>query len=277
MKVIVKIGGGSDSDAASIAADVAALTAAGHRTVLVHGGSIAIERLADRLDVPQRVLVAPDGVTSRYTDQPTLDVITLALRGQVAPGLVAAFARAGVTAAALSGTDGAILRARRKRAHRATVDGRTMIVRDNHSGVVSGVNTGLLESLLDAGVIPVVGPPALDENGRTVNVNADRAAAAVAAAFGADLLVMLTGAPGVLRDPADDGSVLANCEIPPGGAGLPWAKGGMALKLIAAAEALRGGVGEVRIADGRGRHPVRAALDGAGSRVRLAEEAEVVR
>lgn len=269
MNIVVKIGGGNVADTASIAADVARLTGDGHRVLIVYGGSADIERLARRLGVPQRVLVAPDGITSRYTDQATLEVITLALSGEVAPRLVAAFARQGISAVGLSGLDGGTLRARRKRAHRAVVDGRTVIVRDNHSGVVSDVNVNLLKTLLDAGTVPVVGPPAIDTDGYPVNVNADRAAAAIAVALGAHMLVILTGAPGILRDATDESSIMSRCEVVPDEASGPWAEGGMGIKLIAAAAALQGGVRSVRIADGRVDHPVRRALNGEGSEVVL--------
>lgn len=269
MNIVVKIGGASDVDTGTIAADIAQMVRAGHRVVVTHGGSADIERLARRLGVPQRQLVAPDGITSRYTDPATLQVVTLALSGEVAPRLVAAFAREGITAAGLSGLDGTILRARRKRAHRAIVDGRTVIVRDNHSGVVTDVNRSLLDALLDEGIVPVVGPPALAEDGQPVNVNADRAAAAIAAALGTTVFIMLTGAPGVLRDARDETSVMARCEVTPEGQSGPWAEGGMGIKLVAAAAALRGGVLSVRIADGRGEHAVRRALNGEGTQIAL--------
>jgi acetylglutamate/LysW-gamma-L-alpha-aminoadipate kinase len=113
----------------------------------------------------------------------------------------------------------------------------------------------------------VVSPPALDEHGEPVNVDADRVAAALAAALGADQLVLLTGAPGVLADPGDETSVLSTYEVPATGAPGGFAGGGMALKLVAAREALVGGVKSVRIADGRASAPVSRALAGAGTEV----------
>jgi acetylglutamate/LysW-gamma-L-alpha-aminoadipate kinase len=267
---VVKCGGNPDVDPAGICADVARLVHQGESVVLVHGGSGEIARLAGRLGVPQRTLVAPDGVSARYTDPAMLEVVVLALAGAVKPKIVAALSRLGVPSVGLTGLDGGMLRAVRKPAVRSVVDGRTVLVRDNHSGQIGDVRTDLLETLLRNGFVPVVSPPAIDEQDRPVNVNADRVAAALTVALGADRLVLLTGAPGVLADPGDDTSVQRTYEVPPTGAPAAFARGGMALKLVAAREALAGGVTSVRIADGRVPDPVRRALDGSGTTVTMA-------
>ncbi|QGZ50773.1 [LysW]-aminoadipate kinase [Streptomyces sp. QHH-9511] len=268
---VVKCGGNPAVDAAGICADIARLVHEGHSILLVHGGSGEIGRLAGRLDVPQRTLVAPDGVSTRYTDPDTLDVVVLALAGAVKPRLVAELARHHVPAVGLTGMDGGMLRARRKAAVRAVVDGRTVLVRDNHSGRIATVHPELPLTLLRAGYVPVVSPPAIDEHDQPVNVDADRAAAALATALGADQLLLLTGAPGVLADPGDPTSVRSSVRIAPSGAPDPSATGGMALKLIAAREALAGGVTTVRIADGRTPDPVSRALAGADTTVHVAD------
>jgi acetylglutamate/LysW-gamma-L-alpha-aminoadipate kinase len=270
--IVVKCGGARGVAEGQVCADVAALLRDGHRVVLAHGGSADIERLAARLGVPQRRLVAPDGVVARYTDDATLEVLTLALAGAVKPRLVELLAREGVAAVGLTGLDGGLLLARRKAAQRALVDGRLVVVRDSHAGSLVGVNAQLLHALLGAGFLPVVSPPALADDGGAVNVDADRAAAAVAVALRASTLVLLTRAPGVLRDPADESSALGTCTLPPSGSPPAWAEGGMALKLVAAREALLEGVREVVVADGAGERPVLAALGGGGTRIELERE-----
>ncbi len=267
--IVVKCGGNPAVNAADICADIARLVHEDHSILLVHGGSGEIARLAGRLGVPQRTLVAPDSVSTRHTDPETLEVVVLALAGAVKPKLVAELSRHQVRAVGLTGMDGGMLRARRKSAVRAVVDGRTVLIRDNHSGRIAHVDTELPRALLRAGFVPVISPPAVDEQGHPVNVDADRAAAALAAALGADQLLLLTGAPGVLADPADPTSVQSAVQISPTGAPDPSATGGMALKLIAAREALDGGVATVRIADGRISEPVRRALAGAGTTVHI--------
>lgn len=264
--VVVKCGGNAAVDPLAVCQGIAKLVAEGHRCVLVHGASADIERLAARLRVPSRGLTTPEGVTSRFTDDAMLEVVTLALTGIAKPRLVAALVNAGVPAVGLSGLDGGLVRARRARPRRTVVDGRTVLTRGGHAGRVVGVERRLLRALLDSGYLPVVSPPALAEDGRPVNTDADRVAAAVAVAMSAHTLVFLTGAPGVLADPTDHRSVRATYSVPPEGVPADVA-GGIALKLIAAREALDGGVSTVRIADGRAGKDIAAALSSGGTRV----------
>jgi [amino group carrier protein]-L-2-aminoadipate 6-kinase len=248
---VVKCGGALDPG--PVCADVAR---SGGRVVVVHGGAPDIASLAAELGVPQRTLVSPAGVRSRHTDPATLDVVTLAMTGRAKPRLLRALAAHGARPVGLTGLDAGLLRARRKAARRAVSGGRTVIVRDDHSGRVVSVAPDVLRTLLDAGFTPVVSPPATGEDGRPLNVDADRAAAAIAAELKADRLLLLTAAPGVLADVADEASVLARCALPAGGPVPHAASGGMHRKLIAAREALLGGVREVLVADGRIDRPV---------------------
>lgn len=252
---VVKCGGNAAVDPAGICADVARMVHEGRRVVVVHGGSSDIRDLIDRLGIKDRKITSPDGVTTRYTDAETLEAVTLALAGRAKPRLVTELVRDGVQAVGMTGLDGGLLVAKRKKAHRAILDGRKVLVRDNHSGTVHKVNKKLLLSMLEAGITPIISPPALAEDGRPVNADADRVAAAVASALDASTLIMLTGAPGVLADPDDEASVVPVVALAPEGPP-PRLGGGMAMKLIAAREALRGGVRRVLIADGRKRQPL---------------------
>jgi [amino group carrier protein]-L-2-aminoadipate 6-kinase len=267
--MVIKCGGHASVDPAAVCADVAWLRAAGTAVVCVHGGSAEIERLAAGLSVPLRRLASPDGMSARYTDEATLDVVCLALAGRVQPRLVMALLRAGVPAVGLSGVDGGLLRGRRRTAQRVLAGGRQAIVRDDRSGRVTAVNTELLSALSAAGFVPVISPPVLGEDGAMLNADADRVAAAVAGAIGASTLLMLTGAPGVLADPADPASVLADCAVPPQGPP-PLRGGGIGVKLLAARDALAAGVPAVLVADGRADQPVRRALAGEATRVTMA-------
>jgi acetylglutamate/LysW-gamma-L-alpha-aminoadipate kinase len=262
--VVVKVGGTLAGDVDAVSRDLAELVAQGTRPVVVHGGSADIAALTSRLGLPDRRLVSPDGMATRHTDEAALEAITLAMCGITKPRLVGALNAVGVAAVGLTGLDAGLIRARRKHTHRAVVDGRTVLVRNNHSGRVSRVNTELLRTLLTAGLVPVLSPPVLAEDGRPVNADADRVAAAVAGALGAETLILLTGAAGVLADPDDPGSTLTELSVEPDA--LPaYAGGGMRMKLIAATEALHAGVGQVLIGDGRVRHPIRQAVSGESS------------
>jgi [amino group carrier protein]-L-2-aminoadipate/L-glutamate 6-kinase len=254
---VVKCGGALDPG--PVCADVARLRADGQRVVVVHGGAPEIARLAAELGVPARTLVSPSGVTSRHTDLATLDVITLAMAGRAKPRLLRNLAAHGVRAVGLTGLDGGLLRARRKPAQRSVAGGRVVVVRDDYSGRVVDVATDVLHALLEGGFTPVVSPPAAGEDWQPLNVDADRAAAAIAGALRAGRLLLLTGVPGVLTDPADEGSVLARCALPADGAAPHAATGGMHRKIVAAREALRRGVPEVIIGDGRVTRPLTQA------------------
>jgi acetylglutamate/LysW-gamma-L-alpha-aminoadipate kinase len=268
---VIKCGGTAGVVPSAVCAGVADLARDGHQALLVHGGSADVARLAARLGVRLRDLVTPSGVTTRRTDAETLEVVMLALAGQAKPALLIELARLGVPAVGLTGLDAGLLAARRKAALRAIEHGRNVIVTDDHSGHMRSVGTRLLRLLLDAGIVPVVSPPALAEDGRPVNVNADRVAAMTAAALGAERLVLLTAVPGVLAEPGNLASLLPEYRLP--SEADPAIRGGMTIKLVAAGEALRGGVPEVRIADGRTTEAVRLALRGSGgTRVTLGDQ-----
>jgi [amino group carrier protein]-L-2-aminoadipate 6-kinase len=251
---VVKLGGALDPG--SICADVARLRAQGQDVVIVHGGAPEITRLAGQLGVPIKTLLSPSGVTSRYTDLDVLDVITMAMTGRAKPRLLRALATHGVRGVGLTGLDGGLLVARRKTAQRSIVDGRLILVRDDYSGRVVNVAGDVLRLLLDGGLTPVVSPPAAADDGHPLNVDADRAAAAIAVALGARRLLLLTAAPGVLTDPGDESSVLPRCVLPADGQVPHAATGGMHRKIVAAREALDGGVPEVIIGDGRAPQPL---------------------
>lgn len=257
---VVKCGG--EIAAEPVCADLAAL---GGPVVIVHGGAPEIAKIDGELGVRPRPLVSPSGVTSRHTDAAMLDVVTLAMTGRAKPRLLRALAGQGVRAVGLTGLDAGLIQARRKPAQRSVQDGRTVIVSDDLSGRITGVRAEVLRVLLDAGIVPVVSPPATGADGAPFNVDADRAAAAVAAALGADHLILLTAAPGVLREASDEASLIRRCPLPREGAVPHAASGGMHRKLIAAREALLAGVPRVTVSDGRVPRPVGAALNGAGT------------
>lgn len=274
--IVVKCGGNKGVATDRVCADIAALVARGQRIVVAHGGSDDIERLAARMQVPQRTLRAPDGVVTRHTDGPMLETVTLALAGATKPRLVAMLVRRGVAAVGMTGLDGGLLQARRKAPLRAVENGRIVVVRDNYAGKITAVNTQLLLSVLEAGYVPVISPPAIAADGTPLNVDADRAAAAVASALGAASLIFLTAASGVLQVAGEERSRLRVCRIPSAGSPPPYARGGMALKLVGAREALCGGVADVMIADGRVEYPLQRALEGDGTRVELGEAVDSV-
>jgi [amino group carrier protein]-L-2-aminoadipate 6-kinase len=261
MTIVVKVGGASGNSVQPVLADLA-----GRKDyVLVHGGSERVDRLGDALARPSEYYTSPSGVVSRRSDPAHLEVLVMALAGSVQTEIVAAFAREGVRAIGLSGVDGGLLIARRKEGARAVENGRVLRVTDDWSGTIERVNADLLRSVLGLGFVPVVGPPAITEQGDVVNVDADRVAAEVSVALHAEALVLLTNVPGLLRDPRDPTSVVASVEREEVDRILPLAGGRMRKKVLAAGAALRGGVARVVIAPSHVDGPVRRALAGEGT------------
>jgi acetylglutamate/LysW-gamma-L-alpha-aminoadipate kinase len=204
-------------------------------------------------------------VVSRRSDPAHLEVVVMALAGAVQTEIVASFARLGVRAIGLSGVDGSLLRARGKEGVRAMVDGRVFRVTDDWSGTIEHVDGGLLRGVMDLGCVPVVGPPAVTDQGEVVNVDADRAAADVAVALGAEALILLTNVPGLLRDRADPSSLVRSVERVGAEAALAVAEGRMRKKVLAARSALAGGVPRVVIGPSQVDTPVARALAGEGT------------
>lgn len=259
--LVVKLGGGLDPGRALD--NVAALRGAGTDVVLVHGGGAEADLLAGQLGHPVQTIEAADGTRSRRTDDTALDVLAMALLGRVKPALVGGLRARGVIAAGLCGADGALLTAERKTAIRSRENGRVRLIRDDRAGRVTHVAPAILRALLAGGLVPVVSPPAADEGGRLLNVDADQVAAAIATALGADALVLLTDVPGVLSDPPDPASLIARLDC--SGPGPAAVSGRMRHKVRAAVRARLAGVRHVAIGHGGIDGPVDAALNGVGT------------
>ena len=264
--VVIKLGGGRGIDPHPVCDDIASLVQDGVRIILVHGGSHETNEMSERLGHPPEFITSPSGHTSRRTDRRTLDIFQMVYCGRVNKGIVERLQSLGVDAVGLSGIDGRLWSGERKTAIRALEpDGRTRIIRDDLSGRVTAVNTSLLDLLFDAGHTPVLTPPAIAMTGEAINVDADRAAAMTAAAMRADALVLLSNIPGLLRDPADPGSLIRRVEPSAPQQAREAAVGRMKNKVLGAEEAIAGGVGRVVIADAGVASPVRAALAGEGT------------
>lgn len=271
MTLVIKIGGAAGVATARVLDEIARYLGeanADRRVVLVHGGSDLTNELSAQLGHEVRTLTSPGGMTSRYTDRETLRIYAMAVAGQINTELVAHLQGQGVNALGLCGVDGRLLLARRKTAIRAlTPDGRVRIVRDDYTGQIEQVNTQLLRSLLDAGYLPVIAPLALSREGERLNVDGDRAAAVIATALSARELVIVTNVPGLLRDPDDPSTLIQRVEAHNLDTYTACAQGRMRKKILAACEALIGGVRSVHI----GNAPLPALLNGSGTTIETRE------
>ena len=265
--IVIKVGGGAGVDVDAVCHDVAALAAVGQQVIVVHGTSAAANALAERMGVPARTIQSPSGYVSRYTDAETLEVYTLAAVGQVNTQIVGRLQALGVNAIGLNGLDGRLMSARRKDAVRA-IDpetGRQRIVRDDFTGKVESVNGDLLRLLVGAGYTPVIAPLAIGLDCEALNVDGDRAAAMVAAAVGAEHLIILSNVPGLLANFPDETSVIRAISRGEIDRALNIAGGRMKKKVLAAQEALEAGVNRIVLADSRRAAPISAALAGEGT------------
>ncbi len=272
MTLVIKIGGGVGVANDTILREIAQLARDGERVVLLHGGSDAANTLGERLGHPARMTTSPGGMVSRYTDEETLHIFAMAVAGQVNTTLVASLQQLGVNALGLAGVDGRLLLAKRKPFVRSmTADGRVQLLRDDYTGQIERVNSVLLALLLDAGYMPVIAPLALSYEGERLNVDGDRAAAAVAVVLHAETLVVMTNVPGLLADPADQTTLIRAISARSLDQYMPYAQGRMRKKLFGAQEALRGGVTRVCI----GSASVLDVLNGAGTTiVRAGDDAQ---
>lgn len=264
--IVIKVGGGAGIDPTALAPEIAELVSNGTRVVLVHGGSHETNELAERLGHPPRTITSPSGHESRRTDRRTLEIFEMVYCGRINKAVVESLRRAGVDAVGLSGIDAGIWRGVRKDAIRAIEDGRTVIIRDDLSGRVDAVDAGFLTMLLNAGRVPVLTPPAITHDGIAINVDADRAAAATAASLQAVELLLLSNVPGLLGDPADASTLIERIDDDEDlDRARLAAAGRMKNKVLAAEEALRGGVDRVVIASASGRAPIASARSGGGT------------
>jgi len=262
--IVIKLGGAAGIDPAAAAPEIAELVRAGERVVIVHGASDQTDRLAGALGHPSRTIHSPSGRRSRRTDARTLEIFRMACAG-INGAIVESLRAHGVDAVGLSGVDAGVWIGSRKTAIRSIEDGRTVIIRDDLSGRIESVNRGFLDGLLGAGLVPVLGPPGVTAEGVAINVDADRAAAATAATLGAGELLLLSNVRGLLRDPDDPGSVIDTIGDDEIDIARMSALGRMKNKVLAAEEALTGGVGRVVIASARGPDSIARARAGGGT------------
>jgi acetylglutamate/LysW-gamma-L-alpha-aminoadipate kinase len=263
--IVVKVGGSAGIDYDALCHDLATLWHEGRKLVLVHGGSAETNRVAEALGHPPRFVTSPSGYTSRFTDRETLEIFEMVYCGKVNKGLVERLQRLDVNAVGLSGIDGRIFEGRHKDSVRSLEGGKVKVLRGDHTGTVERVNTKLLELLLDAGYLPVLTPPGSSFDGLAINVDGDRAAAAVAAAMSAETLLLLSNVPGLLRRFPDESTLIPAVPAERVEEFLEFAQDRMKKKVLGAAEAVRGGVARVVFGDARGPAPITKALAGQGT------------
>ena len=249
--VVIKYGGHAMTEArlrAGFAQDLVFLRHAGLRPVVVHGGGPQVTAHLDRLGI-ESVFAA--GL--RVTTEETIDVVRMVLNGKVNKDLVGQINRYGPLAVGLSGEDANVFTARRKA---AVVDGEPVDI--GLVGEIVATDPGLVKGLIADGRIPVLSSVArgADGDGTVYNVNADTAAAALAVALGAAKLVVLTDVAGLYRDWPASTEVISQLGAAELEKLLPGLSAGMIPKMEACLTAVRGGVPQAHVLDGRLEHAI---------------------
>jgi len=254
--VVLKYGGNAMTDAGlrrSFAQDVVFLRYAGLRPVVVHGGGPQINAQLDRLGLQSTFRAG-----LRVTTPETMDVVRMVLTGQVNREIVGLINEHGPFAVGMSGEDAHLLTARRLRAE---VDGELVDI--GEVGEVESVNPGAVTALLADGRIPVVSSVARSEGGGVLNVNADTAAAALAIELRAAKLVLLTDVAGLYPHwsgqdvaSATGARPISQLSADDLAAMLPGLSDGMIPKMGACLTAVRGGVPQAHVLDGRLPHAI---------------------
>ena len=244
--VVIKYGGNAMIDEElkqAVMSDIVLLSQVGIKVVLVHGGGPEISATLKAMGKESKFV---GGL--RYTDAETADVVQMVLAGKVNKNLVSLMGKAGGKAIGLCGIDGGMLTAKK---HEGDVD-------LGFVGDVEKVNTSTILDCLDAGYTPVIATVGCDEEGQVYNINADTAAARIAAELHAENLMLMTDIRGLLRDKEDDDTLIPVVQV----SEVPYLvsqgiiQGGMIPKVQCCVEAVRRGVKRTFIIDGRIPHSI---------------------
>jgi acetylglutamate kinase len=242
---VVKVGGGvfADENATRVLVEqIAILHFFGVRVVLVHGGGPQLTELSAALGVPTRMVEG-----RRITDQKSIDATTMVLNGLINTRLLGICRDLNIEAVGISGVDAGLVRAHKRPP--VKLDSSGELIDYGFVGDIDAVDPTVLKKLLDNGLMPVVSPLSADQSGTLLNINADTVAAAIGAALAAEKLILCTGAPGILGDRADPGSLVSYTDL----RGLKKLRDegriadGMLPKAKAIEDAIRGGVRRVHV------------------------------
>lgn len=249
--VVIKYGGAAMTDPAirvKVLKDIALLRLVGMNPIIVHGGGPEINAMVDRLGMATTKVAG-----YRVTDAATMQVVEMVLSGSTNKSIVQDINDFGGNAVGISGKDGHLLRVTKFMPGGADI---------GFVGEVAAVQPQIIQDLVAAGYLPVIAPIGADDDGQSYNINADTAAAAVAAALHAEKFIMLTDVPGVMLDLQDPNSLISSVTVSDAETLIDTGQisGGMIPKITACLDAIRDGVGRCHIVDGRQPHAILVEL-----------------
>ena len=227
------------------------------KIILVHGGGKEVTKISEALGKEQKFIVSPGGIKSRYTDKETVEIFTMVMSGKINKMIVRMLQKNGINAVGLSGIDGKIIQAERKKKLIVINEkGRKMAIDGGYTGKIQDVNSSLVSAILDQGYVPVISPIALSEEFDFLNVDGDRAAAYVAGKMHSDKILFLTNVDGLMMDD----KLVKKISLSEAKEILPKIGFGMEKKILAATEALELGVKEALVANGQKENPISSAI-----------------
>lgn len=267
--IVVKYGGNAMVDErlkSGFARDIVLMRLVGINPVVVHGGGPQIGRLLEKIGKESRFV---DGM--RVTDSETMDVVEMVLGGLVNKDIVSLISRHGGRAVGLTGKDGDLIHARKLTISRNSPELEAPEIIDiGHVGEVASVDVSVVDMLVSGGFIPVIAPIGVGEDGHSYNINADLVAGRVAEVLGAEKLILLTNAKGLLDKQGGLLTGLTAAEVDKLVAD-GTIHGGMLPKIQCALSAVKSGVRSSHIIDGRVEHAVMVELftdEGVGTLIR---------
>lgn len=262
--ILIKAGGGKGINWEGLCQDLVEISKK-EKIVLVHGANARRDEIANKLAVPTKTVTSPSGISSVYTDEVAIDIFLMAYAGLVNKRIVAMLQKHKLNAVGLSGVDGRLWEAKNKKDILIKEGNKVKLLKGNLTGRVERINTGLINLLIDNGYLPVICPPALSHEDEILNTDSDLAAAVMAEALGITQIISLFEAPGLLKDPKDEQSVVAHIEKTEIDDFLKYAGKRMKKKVLGAKRAIEAGVETIYWGDGRREHPIQAALAGEGT------------
>jgi acetylglutamate/LysW-gamma-L-alpha-aminoadipate kinase len=225
--------------------------------ILVHGGGKEVTKVCKQLGKEPKFVTSPSGIKSRYTDKETVEIFTMVMAGRINKAIVQMLQKNGINAIGLSGVDGKIIQAeRKKRLLIVNEKGRKQAIDGGYTGKIKEINSDLIKSLLDQGLTPVISPVAISEESEFLNVDGDRAAAYIAGKVGTDKVLFITDVDGLLMDD----KLVTKLTLAEAKEIRPKIGPGMEKKILASTEALDMGVKEALIANGQKENPISSAI-----------------
>ena len=262
--IVIKIGGGKNINLESVSSDIASIN---KPIIIIHGGNYYLDKYSKELGIEKKMLTLPFGLKSRYTTQETIDLMYMTYAGLANKKIVASLANNNINAIGMSGIDGKLIIGKRHPALISQEGEKRIVVKDDLTGSVKSINTDLIKSFLDQGLVPVITPPVITEDGVVINVDGDKIASKIATEMSAKTLILLIEAAGIMTDLEDKDSLIKNVNKENLEELLAVVKGRMKRKLMECIKLLDSGIEKIIIADGRIESPISAALAGGGTHI----------